>query len=204
LRIEDGEGAVRGFQPAATGRFKAIHAARLDYSTKDQRTLLRAVRLVVDRQPEFRLDIVGDGPDRTVLEDLCDELQLRSHINFLGFRNDVHELLPQADLFVLSSVTEGLPMTLLEAMAAGLPIVSTNVGGISELVNHNETGLLVPPQSPEALAGAILELMHDPQRAVNMGHSGRRRVEEEFDIRVVTAKYEELYRALLRMNRHSP
>ncbi|MBI3864311.1 MAG: GT4 family glycosyltransferase PelF [Planctomycetia bacterium] len=181
--------------------FKAIHAARLDNTTKDQRTLLRAVRLVVDRKPDFTLDIVGDGSDRTTLEALCDELKLRSHVQFLGFRHDVHELLPQADLFVLSSVTEGLPMTLLEAMAAGLPIVSTDVGGISELVRHQETGLLVAPQNPEALACAILELVHDPQRSVDMGRAGRRRVEQEFDIRVVTARYEELYRTLLRKNR---
>src|SRR5579863_912095 len=138
---------------------KAIHAARLDHTTKDQRTLLRAVRLVVDQRPEFKLDIVGDGPDRSALEALCDELKLRSHVAFLGFRGDVHELLLQADMFVLSSVTEGLPITLLEAMAAGLPVVSTDVGGISELVVRNETGLLVPPQSPEPLAGAILELL---------------------------------------------
>jgi glycosyltransferase involved in cell wall biosynthesis len=176
---------------------KAIHAARLDHTTKDQRTLLRAVRLVVDREPGFKLDLVGDGPDRAVLEALCDELHLRSHVTFLGFRHDIHELLPLADLFVLSSVTEGLPMTLLEAMAASLPVVSTDVGGISELVIRNETGLLVAPQAPEVLAGAILELLHDPQRAEGMGQAGRRRVEEKFDIRLVTARYEQLYTTLL-------
>jgi glycosyltransferase involved in cell wall biosynthesis len=176
---------------------KAIHAARLDHTTKDQRTLLRAVRLVVDQEPGFRLDIVGDGADRTVLEALCDELRLRSHVTFLGFRHDVHKLLPQADLFVLSSVTEGLPMTLLEAMAAGLPVVSTDVGGVSELVTRNETGLLVPAQSPEALAGAIQALLRDPERAERMGRAGRRRVEETFDIRRVAARYEQLYATLV-------
>ncbi|HEY2249668.1 MAG TPA: GT4 family glycosyltransferase PelF, partial [Planctomycetaceae bacterium] len=181
--------------------FKAIHAARLACPTKDQRTLLRAVRLVVDREPAFMLDIVGDGPDRAMLEAMCDELDLRSNVNFLGFRHDLHELLPQADLFVLSSVTEGLPMTLLEAMAAGLPIVSTDVGGIPELVDHEQTGLLVAPQNPEAMASAIIELMNERQRAVQMGTLGRQRVEKDFDVRVVTARYEELYRTLLCENR---
>lgn len=183
------------------GRFRAIHAARLDNTTKDQRTLLRAVRYVVDREPLFELDLIGDGPDRAPLECLCDELKLRPYIHFLGFRHNVHALLPEADLFVLSSVTEGLPMTLLEAMAAGLPIVSTDVGGISELVANGETGVLVAPQNPEALGEAILKLVHDPRRAAQMGQAGRRRVEQEFDVRVVTARYEELYRTLLRENR---
>ncbi|MGE5192782.1 MAG: GT4 family glycosyltransferase PelF, partial [Deltaproteobacteria bacterium] len=165
--------------------------------TKDQRTLLRAMRLVVDEVSDFVLDIVGDGPDRPALESLCDELRLRGNVRFLGFRDDVHALLPQSDLFVLSSVTEGLPMTLLEAMAAGLPTVSTDVGGISELVAEGETGRLVPPQSPEALAAAILELVRDPERAARMGTAGRRRVAGEFDLRRVVARYEDLYQKLL-------
>jgi glycosyltransferase involved in cell wall biosynthesis len=194
------------YQPRAwcpgTPLRKAIHVARLDDSIKDQRTLLRALRLVVDRRPGFRLDIVGDGPDRAAVESLCDALNLRGNVTFLGRRDDVHALLPQADLFVLSSVTEGLPMTLLEAMASGLPIVSTDVGGISEVVARGATGLLVPSRSPARLADAILELAGDPGRAAQMGIAGRRRVEEEFDVRVVTARYEHLYRTLLRT--HSP
>ena len=175
---------------------KAIHAARLAYPTKDQRTLLRAVRLVVNELPDFTLDIVGDGPDRNVLESLCDELNLRANVSFLGFRHDLHELLPAAGMFLLSSTTEGLPMTILEAMAAGLPLVSTDVGGISEVVSQGQTGWLVPPQSPEAMAEAILKLARDPARAVEMGRAGRARVEQEFDVRAVAARYEEIYSAL--------
>ncbi|MBS0260691.1 MAG: GT4 family glycosyltransferase PelF [Planctomycetes bacterium] len=172
---------------------RAIHAARLDHATKDQRTLLRAMRLVVNQCPDFQLQIAGDGADRPFLESLCDELNLRPNVTFLGFRHDVHALLPEADVFVLSSVTEGLPMTLLEAMACGLPVISTNVGGIPELVTDSETGLLVPPQSPELLAAALLELIRDPARAETLGRAGRHRVEQTFDIRRVTAQYEELY-----------
>jgi sugar transferase (PEP-CTERM/EpsH1 system associated) len=190
------------YQPAdgglRTGCLRAIHAARLTSPVKDQPTLLRAVRLVVNQVPEFHLTIVGDGPDRPSLESLCDELCLRQHVAFLGHRHDMPELLRGADLFVLSSITEGLPMTLLEAMAAGLPIVSTDVGGISELVRVGQTGLLVPPQSPEALAAAILELVRDPLRAADMGRAARRRVEDEFDVRRVVAAYEGLYQKLFR------
>jgi glycosyltransferase involved in cell wall biosynthesis len=177
---------------------KAVHVARLDYPTKDQRTLLRALRIVVDRHPGFSLEIVGDGPDRPTLEALRDELQLGSNVSFLGARHDVNELLPSADLFVLSSTTEGLPMTILEAMAAGLAVVSTDVGGISEAVAAGQTGLLVPPQSPAALAAAILELVNDPRRAEQMGLAGRRRVEEKFDVRMIASRYQEIYCRLLR------
>ena len=187
----------RGARLCAASPRRAIHVARLSYPTKDQRTLLRAVRLVVDEVPDFTLDIVGDGPDRPALEALCDELHLRSNVNFLGYRHDIHERLQQAGLFMLSSMTEGISISLLEAMAAGLPIVATSVGGNPDVVVDGETGLLVPSQSPLAMAQATLELLRHPERATLMGLAGRRRVEQEFDIRVCAEKYERLYRRLL-------
>ncbi|HEY2253169.1 MAG TPA: glycosyltransferase, partial [Planctomycetaceae bacterium] len=176
---------------------RAVHVARISYSSKDQRTLLAAVRLVADQQPDFVLDIVGDGPDRADLEARCDELRLRSHVNFLGFRDDVHQFLSRAEFFVLSSVTEGISITLLEAAACGLPIVATNVGGNPEVTVHGETGLLVPPRSPAELASAMLEMLRDTNRARRMGIAGRRRVEQHFDLRCSVAKYEELYDSLV-------
>ena len=152
---------------------------------------VNAVRIVADKQPDFVLDIVGDGPDRPDLEALCDELRLRAHVNFIGFRDDVHHFLSQAEFFVLSSVTEGVSITLLEAAASGLPIVATNVGGNPEVTVHGETGLLVPPRSPEALALAMLEMLKDSNRARRMGIAGRRRVEQHFDLRRSVARYEE-------------
>jgi sugar transferase (PEP-CTERM/EpsH1 system associated) len=179
------------------GRFRLIHVARLDDPVKDQSMLLRAARLVADVSPEFELDIVGDGPSRPHLEALCDELCLRPHVRFLGFRHDIDALLQQADLFVLSSVTEGLSISLLEAMAAGLPIVATDVGGNSELVTRGVTGVLVPSRDPRLFAEAILEMLKDPTRAAQMGTAGRRRVEEHFDLRQVAAKYAQIYEDLL-------
>jgi sugar transferase (PEP-CTERM/EpsH1 system associated) len=178
------------------GAAPAIHVARLQ-RIKDQPTLLKAVRLVVDAEPGFRLDIVGDGPARAELQALAKELELTGHVRFLGARDDVSRLLSSASLFVLSSLSEGVPLTLLEAMATGLPAVVTDVGGNREIVVPGETGLLVPPGSPPALAEAIRTLWTDPERAGRLGAAGRRRVEEKFDMRRVAARYESLYRELL-------
>jgi sugar transferase (PEP-CTERM/EpsH1 system associated) len=189
---------LEAFRPAHTPRdaAAAIHVARLN-PIKDQPTLLQAVRRVADSMPNFRLQIVGDGAERARLEEISRQLQLQDHVYFLGERSDVSELLARAGLFVLSSVSEGLSLTLLEAMAGGLPVVATNVGGNAEVVVEGETGLLTPPRSPELLAEAMLALMRDPNRAKRMGEAGRRRVEREFDARQVARRYESLYARLL-------
>jgi glycosyltransferase involved in cell wall biosynthesis len=176
---------------------RAIHVARLN-PVKDQPTLLHAARLAADAEPSFRLDLVGDGPARAELEALHRQLNLGGHVRFLGFRDDVRDLLTAADFFVLSSVSEGISLTLLEAMAMGLPVVATDVGGNREVVAEGTTGLLVPAQSPAALAEAMLGLVRDPERARRMGAAGRRRAEEKFDLRRVVREYEELYLSLLR------
>ncbi|MBI3860373.1 MAG: glycosyltransferase [Planctomycetia bacterium] len=194
--------AVSPAKPAGANR-RAVHVARISYRDKDQRTLLAAVRLVADAEPDFSIDLVGDGPDRADLEAYCDELQLRRHVKFVGFSDNVHQHLSRAGFFVLSSVTEGISLTLLEAAASGLAIVATKVGGNSEVVEHGITGLLVPPQTPAALAGAMLELLRNPQQAAEMGLCGRRRVEDYFDLRQAVARYEAHYLSLLqRKSKH--
>jgi glycosyltransferase involved in cell wall biosynthesis len=188
-------------RPQVAGERRAIHVARLSNAAKDQRTLLRAVRIVADAEPDFVLDIVGDGADRTDLESLCDELKLRRHVNFLGFREDVHSLLSRAEFFVLSSVTEGISITLLEAAANGLPIVATAVGGNAEVVVDGTTGILVPAGAPDDLAVAMLTVLRDPARASRMGLAGRNRVEEHFNLRRTVARYERIYEDALRSRR---
>jgi sugar transferase (PEP-CTERM/EpsH1 system associated) len=175
---------------------RAIHVGRL-IRLKDQFTLLRATRLVIDRAPDFRLDIVGDGPVRGELESLTAELGLQEHVSFLGLRKDVRALLPAAEFFVLTSLSEGLSISILEAMAAGLSVVATDVGGNREVVADKVTGLLVPAQAPQALAEAMLAVHNDPELARRMGLASRARVKDEFDVRVVCARYEKLYSALL-------
>jgi glycosyltransferase involved in cell wall biosynthesis len=122
--------------------FVVISVARLD-PVKDLATLLDAFALVRRRVPHSRLLIVGDGPDRATLAANAACLDLADSVTFIGYRSDVQSLLPSADLYVNSSITEGISITILEAMAAGLPVVATAVGGTPEVVDRT-TGLLVP------------------------------------------------------------
>jgi sugar transferase (PEP-CTERM/EpsH1 system associated) len=181
-------------------RCRAIHVARLN-RVKDQATLLRAVRMVVAQRPDFTLDIVGDGEIRSELEELAAQLEIAGCVQFLGYRNDVRDRLSSADVFLLSSISEGISLTLLEAMAVGLPVVATDVGGNREVVVHGETGLLVPAKSPRELANAILRLANDRPLAHAMGVAGRKRVEAHFDLRKVVAEYEDLYLRILARSR---
>jgi sugar transferase (PEP-CTERM/EpsH1 system associated) len=171
---------------------RAVTVGRLD-PIKDQGTMLRAVRLVVNRRPDFRLDIVGDGPCRSELVAECDALGLADHVRFHGYQAQVGPYLAAADLFLLSSTSEGAPLALLEAMASGLPAVATDVGGVREVIVAEETGYLVPARSPDALARAILAIAEQPGTRDRMGRAGRRRVEEQFNLRTVVSSYEDLY-----------
>lgn len=176
--------------------WRVVHVARLNV-VKDQATLLRAARLVLDREPRFRLDIVGDGEMRPELERLAGELGLGDAVRFHGFHDDVRPFLAAADVFVLSSLSEGIAITLLEAMAAALPVVTTNVGGNREVVVHNETGLLVLAGNPAALAEALLRVLGDPVAAARMGRAGRDRVAAKFALKTTVDAYESLYLELL-------
>jgi sugar transferase (PEP-CTERM/EpsH1 system associated) len=186
---------ARGTAPAAS-RSRAVTVGRLD-PVKDHASMLRAVRIVGDRIPDFRLDIVGDGPCRTELEELRTALGLNDRVRFLGYHADVAPFLSGADLFVLSSVSEGISIALLEAMASGLPAVATDVGGNREVILDGRTGHLTPAGSAEALADAIVRIASDPDAMERMGRASRRRVEEEFNLRQVVTRYEELYRRCL-------
>jgi glycosyltransferase involved in cell wall biosynthesis len=181
---------------ATSNNYRAIHVARLNW-VKDQATLLRAARRVADKLPEFKLDIIGDGPAREDLATLHRELGLQQNVRLHGARDDVPDWLPKADMFVLSSVSEGICLTLLEAMAAGLPVVATDVGGNREIVAVGRTGRLVPARDPEGLAKAILAMCENTSLAREMGRRGRERVENHFDVRTMVARYEAMYRELL-------
>jgi glycosyltransferase involved in cell wall biosynthesis len=180
--------AFRG--PAPGG--PAVVVARLS-PEKDVETLLRATSIVARQMPEFRLEIAGDGPNRSGLEVLAKELNLGERARFLGRVDDVPALLGRASMLVLPSRMEGISLTLLEAMARGLPCVATRVGGNPEVVIDDQTGLLVPPGNPKALAHAIQTLWNDPERAEALGRAGRARAERHFDIRRTVATYESIY-----------
>ena len=166
--------------------------ARLD-PIKNHACLIKAMKTVAARLPTAVLLVIGDGSLRTELENLTADLGLQNHINFLGARSDIPELLSILDVFVLTSFSEGLSLTLIEACAASKPIVATNVGGNAEIVEDERNGLLVPSDRPEALAKAILEILTDKAKARQMGEVGRKKFEKEFTLDVMVKKYEDLY-----------
>jgi sugar transferase (PEP-CTERM/EpsH1 system associated) len=171
-----------------------VTVARLS-PEKDLPTLLHAAALLADDLPHLRFEIAGDGPCRAELGQLIRELNLTDCVILLGEIDDIPALLARARLFVLPSQTEGISLTLLEAMARGLPVAATQVGGTPEVVENNSTGLLVPARDPDALAEAIRALCADRERGRHMGRAARTRVENCFDIRTMTKQYEALYDA---------
>lgn len=140
--------------------------------------------------------LFGEGEERIRLESRLDALGLRNRFVMPGFRSDLDSLVPAADVVVLSSFTEGLPNILLEASAAGVPVVATVVGGCSEVVAHGETGLLVPSGQPASLAGAVSNLLRDPQLRRRMGDAGRERMREKFTFEAQASAYLNLFAAL--------
>jgi glycosyltransferase involved in cell wall biosynthesis len=149
---------------------------------KGQKFLIDAAALVVREMPEARFLVLGEGELHASLEHQIRHLHLAQHVVLAGFRADVLGVLKGLDLFVLSSVTEGLGTSLLDAMAAERPIVATRAGGIPEVVVHGETGLLVPPRDGAALAAAILEMLRDPVRRQRCAAAGFARVRERFSV----------------------
>lgn len=172
----------------------AVTVARLS-PEKDIANLLHATREVCVRAPDFRLEIAGDGPCRAEWQRLTGELGLTERVRFLGEVRDVPALLGSARLFVLPSQTEGISLTILEAMARGLPVVATHVGGTPEVVRTEETGLLVPARDPVALAAALVRVHGDAELGRRLGFAGRQRAEAHFDVRRMVAQYEALYEA---------
>jgi glycosyltransferase involved in cell wall biosynthesis len=160
---------------------------------KDPLTLVRALARVRARGGRFRASFVGDGPEA---EDVAAELRalgLESDVELCGARSDVGAVLARSDVFVLASRSEGGPISILEAMAAGLPVVASDVGGVREQVADGVTGLLVPPGDPEALAGALERLLADPELRRRLGAAGLERARERFDVSRLRAEHLELY-----------
>ena len=170
---------------------------------KDTVTLVRALARVPGRP--FRATIVGDGPDRPAVEAEIRAAGLDGVVALAGERRDVPQLLADADVFALSSRSEGAPISVLEAMAAGLPVVASAVGGVPEIVAHGATGLLVPPGDAAALAAALEQLLADPALRRRLGEAGQERVRERFDLAELRRAHVELYaRELGRAGRPLP
>jgi glycosyltransferase involved in cell wall biosynthesis len=173
-----------------------IQVARLDY-LKDHATAIRTIERVKSHCARARLVLVGDGPERGTIEDMVRQRVLGEHVRLLGQRDDVPRLLAASDVVLLTSISEGIPLTLIEAMAARCPVVSTRVGGVAEVVADRETGLLAAAGDDDALAEHILRLAHDPERRDEMGRSGRERAESFFSERQMHDRYRTCYEGML-------
>jgi glycosyltransferase involved in cell wall biosynthesis len=172
--------------------FTLIMVARID-DMKGHDTLLQAAALLREAGQSPALLLVGDGERRRAMQAMARELGLGADARFLGYRRDIPNLLAAADLFVLPSRSEGMPLSVLEAMAAGLPVVATRVGGVPELVSDGVHGLLVSIDDAPALAGAIRRLMSDPASAARMGSAGRDRVNRQFSFDAMLDAYDRIY-----------
>jgi colanic acid/amylovoran biosynthesis glycosyltransferase len=161
--------------------------------------LLDALAIVRRTIPDATLTIAGDGPDRAALEAQAKRLGLDSAVNVLGYQSQsrVRELLMTTDVFAMASFAEGVPVVLMEAMAAGVPVVATRIAGIPELVEDGTSGYLVPPGDAGALSHRIVELLGDPQLRSRFAAEGRRKVEREFDVEVEAAWLCEIMTAAL-------
>ena len=167
------------------------------HGQKGHEFLLAAAAKVIAEVPDATFLIAGYGPLRERLEARAAELGVSSSVRFLGYRKDVQRILSALDVFVLPSLWEGMSNAILEAMAAGKPVVATAVDGNLDQVIDGETGLLVPPADAGVLANALIDLIGDRQKARDMGERGRERVERDFPIRAMTAAYLDLYEKLL-------
>ncbi|HEX8051928.1 MAG TPA: glycosyltransferase [Thermoleophilaceae bacterium] len=191
--LPDGDGArVRselGIEPGAP----VIGAVAVLRPQKALHLLVRAAAELVREHPGLRVLIAGDGPEREALEALVRELGLEGVVTLLGLRRDVPDLLAALDVAVVSSDFEGTPLAVLEYMDAGLPVVATRVGGLSDLIEHGRHGLLVDPGDAGVLAQAIGTLLRDPERARELGARGRERRRAEFSIDRTVRTLEDMY-----------
>ncbi len=182
------------------GRTVVVGIGRLA-EIKDWPAWLEAIRLLRRTvSTEVQAVVAGDGPMRGRLEQLCWRLGLADTVEFAGYQTNVAEVLGRADVMMLLSRREGLPMVLLEAMAAGVPVVATCVGGVPEVVADGVTGLLVEPGRPDQAATAVARLIGEGQLAHCLGQAGRRHVTSRFSLDRVAAQYLQLYRRVMRKN----
>lgn len=169
----------------AVGRLTAV---------KGLETLLLAARHLLDENQKVRVVLIGDGPLRETLEARAVELGIRQNLALLGHREDTDELMQAVDIYALPSLSEGIPMALLEAMAAGKPVAASRVGGIPEVVEDGVSGFLVEPSNPAEWAVKCRQLIRNPHMAQKMGLAARTRVEQEFSAAKMTERVSALYR----------
>ena len=166
---------------------------------KAQEVLVEATPLLLESVPDAHVVLLGDGECRPRVEEVARRLGLLGNrVHFLGFRDDVPEVMGSLDLFVMSSVMEGLCTSALDAQAVGVPVVASAVGGLVEAVADGETGLLVPPRDPPALAAAMARVLREPDLRARLAGAGRRRVRERFSVKAMVEGTRSVYGRMLR------
>ena len=179
-----------------------FYAGRLNYE-KGPDLLLQAFSKVIEVTPDAKLVLAGDGPLRTELESLVRQLDIENNVVFLGVRNDVPAMMMGADVFVLSSRSEGMPNAVLEAMALSTPVVAFNVGGVKELLQDGLTGRLSSPDNPDALAMAMIELAMNGDERKELALAGKKFVDENYKLDKISKRYEDLLSSLLHQEAES-
>lgn len=185
---------VRAALWGAETRSIILTVARLNQQ-KGHRYLLQAATMI----PNALFVFAGDGPERTRLETQAKELGLSDRVIFLGYRRDIADLLDSCDMFVLPSLYEGFPLSILEAMAAGKPVIASAIPGNDEVIFHNQTGFLVPPADPIALADAIQTMLSDPVRAQRLALAGQALVCQDFSVETMVRRITRIYEQALHL-----
>jgi glycosyltransferase involved in cell wall biosynthesis len=190
---------VRRCSPPQAGRRRPrIITPANFFPIKGHEWLIRAVPAVQARFADVEFVLAGDGDSRTDMERLARDLGVAPSVTFAGSVENVIAEMLESDLFVLPSLSEGLSIALLEALALGMPVVATNTGGTPEVVADGQTGLLVAPRNPQALADAIVALLNDSERARQLGANGRELVRQQFSARAMIDRLEAAYVQLAR------
>ncbi len=172
-------------------------------SVKRHVIALRAFQSLLDKHPAARLLLAGDGPMQKEMEQLARTLGIHERVRFLGHRDDVPDLMTAADVLLLTSRSEGVPQAVTQALGLGLPVVATAVGGVPELVMHEQTGLLIPPEDPQATTDALLRIAEDRQLAARLGVAGQKHAIANFSLTAMLDKTEALFYSQLAAKGHA-
>jgi len=201
--LDDLASAPAGARPAIRSGFGFSHddfvvvqVARL-HELKDHQTALRTIHCARQQHPQMRLLIVGDGEERTAIEETINELNLHDNVVLAGSRNDVSHLLAASDAFLLTSISEGIPLTVIEAMAAELPVVSTAVGGLPEMIEDGVTGFLCEAKDHEALAGRLIQLASHPDDRQQIAVAGNIMAGRRFSLKHMLNTYSTIYSEMI-------
>lgn len=189
--------SLRACYGATPDNVVLAHVARF-WPEKAHDVLVEGFRQIVEKEPQARLWIVGIGPEKPKIEALVKELGLDSTVRFLGFRDDLYEFLPLADIQVHPSDNEGIPLAVCTGMCAGLPVVATKVGGMPEVVRDGISGLLVEKRNPGQFATAVIELIRNPEKRRILGDGARRVIETEYSLHAAAQRLTDVYEGMLR------